>query len=168
MAGKRRRRLKKSEPVRPRPLSAYCPNLTDRNHTIRSKSTFRYNCIAWAAGCATERWGVGQGYAQPNGVPPAAGIEFLIAVFESLGFEECDDDDDGRLERGVEKVAIYADEDGWQHAARQKRNGRWTSKIGDFEDIEHDSPNDVAGGDYGNVVRFMKRAIGRNNRRKVN
>jgi len=38
-------------------------------------------------------------------------------------------------------------------------SGKWTSKLGRLEDIEHDTPDDVAGGVYGEVAGFMKRAI---------
>ena len=43
------------------------------------------------------------------------------------------------------------------HAARQLPNGKWTSKLGKAEDVEHESPEDVAGGVYGEVVQFMRR-----------
>jgi hypothetical protein len=36
-------------------------------------------------------------------------------------------------------------------------NGKWTSKLGNEEDIEHDTPESVAGGLYGDVVLIMKR-----------
>jgi hypothetical protein len=45
----------------------------------------------------------------------------------------------------------------YTHAARQLPTGKWTSKLGKAEDIEHDSPDDVAGGIYGEVVLFMRR-----------
>jgi hypothetical protein len=63
------------------------------------------------------------------------------------------------LEPGIEKVAIYADlpADSWTHAARQLPNGRWTSKLGDFEDIEHDTPEGLAGNVYLSLAYIMKR-----------
>jgi hypothetical protein len=42
------------------------------------------------------------------------------------------------------------------HAARQLDNGRWTSKLGELEDIEH-SLRDLEGAAYGTVVQVMKR-----------
>ena len=42
-------------------------------------------------------------------------------------------------------------------AARQLADGYWTSKLGHDEDIEHDMPEDLAGGIYGAVVLFMSR-----------
>jgi len=74
-----------------------------------------------------------------------------------LGYEPCDDD---RLEVGFERVALYGNSFCYTHAARQLPDGRWTSKLGKREDVEHDSPEDVAGGIYGEVVQFMKRPAG--------
>jgi hypothetical protein len=63
------------------------------------------------------------------------------------------------LEPGFEKIAPFADADGLPtHAARQLPGGRWTSKLGELEDIEHDL-NDVAGTAYGTVVQIMKRPL---------
>ena len=66
------------------------------------------------------------------------------------------------MEAGVDKVAIYGDAVGMAlHAARQTHGGRWTSKMGDLADIEHDKPEEVASPLYGTVRRYMAR------RRKV-
>ena len=45
------------------------------------------------------------------------------------------------------------------HAARQLPNGWWTSKLGPSFDIEHATPEAVAGGVYGDPVLFLSRAI---------
>jgi len=72
-----------------------------------------------------------------------------------LGWEVCDSVE---VEAGYEKVAIYADIDGEpQHVARQLEDGRWTSKLGDLEDIEHEMLEDVASHDYGEARLFMRR-----------
>ena len=42
---------------------------------------------------------------------------------------------------------------------RQLPDGRWTSKLGKAEDIEHESPDDVAGRIYGEVDEFLKRSV---------
>ncbi len=44
------------------------------------------------------------------------------------------------------------------HAARQLASGRWTSKLGKAEDIEHDL-HDLEGDLYGIVVLLMKRPL---------
>jgi hypothetical protein len=131
------------------------PRLTKQNHQVTSPSTPDYNCIAWAAGDIEHWW-------QPGVHWPVAtsdgdfGIGVLEQAFRMLGFEECHD---ANPESDYEKVALYGATLFYTHAARQLSNGRWTSKLGRLEDIEHDTPDDVAGGVYGEVVQFMKRAI---------
>ena len=51
--------------------------------------------------------------------------------------------EDGPLQDGYEKIAIYALDGEPTHAARQLDTGRWTSKLGKHEDIEHDTPGRV-------------------------
>jgi hypothetical protein len=59
-------------------------------------------------------------------------------------------------EPGFEKVALYADAAGIPtHAARQLSGGKWTSKLGRREDIEH-ALDDLTGDVYGSVVAFLK------------
>jgi hypothetical protein len=64
---------------------------------------------------------------------------------------------DASLEPGFEKVALFGSSLYYTHAARQLPNGKWTSKLGKAEDIEHDSPDIVAGGVYGELVQVMRR-----------
>jgi hypothetical protein len=66
---------------------------------------------------------------------------------------------DASLEPGLVKVAIYGSGLMYTHAARQLPDGKWTSKLGKGEDIEHDSPDDVAGGVYGELAGVMKRLV---------
>ncbi len=82
------------------------------------------------------------------------GIEALERAFTALGYENSEND---RLEAGFEKVALYHSSTFYTHAARQLPDGQWTSKLGRAEDIEHGSPEDLAGGVYGEVIRIMKR-----------
>jgi len=62
---------------------------------------------------------------------------------------------DDTLEVGIEKIALYADGGEYMHAARQIETGKWTSKIGFGEDIEHDTPADLAGPAFGQVAAYM-------------
>lgn len=64
---------------------------------------------------------------------------------------------DASLEQGFEKVALYGSGAEYTHAARQLPSGKWTSKLGKAEDIEHDTPEDVAGGLYGELIEIMTR-----------
>jgi hypothetical protein len=66
---------------------------------------------------------------------------------------------DASLEPGFEKVALYGGGLLYTHAARQLPTGKWTSKLGKAEDIEHETPDDVAGGIYAEWVQVMKRPV---------
>lgn len=94
----------------------------------------------------------------PSNAPREETIEAFVRAFATLGFVECAD---GALEQGVEKVAIYAEmiagTPSPTHAARQLSDGRWTSKIGELEDIEHTTPEAVNCAVYGAPVRFLRR-----------
>lgn len=96
----------------------------------------------------------GPGYYWPRNVARGNSLDCYEGLFASIGYEKCAD---GVLELGFEKIAIYATSNYADHAARQKPNGRWTSKLGDEEDIEHDTPEAISGGIYGRPLVFMKR-----------
>jgi len=137
------------------------PHLTygnNANHKITSRKTKRYNCIAWA-GDDIERpwWPQIDGWYWPSGISEQEDIPAFIQAFRLLGYAVCAD---GSLEDGFEKVALFAEPDGTPtHAARQLRNGKWTSKLGPNEDIQHDDVRDVRGQLYGDVCCYMRRAI---------
>ena len=143
------------------PWLKYLPNLNDCNHQITSPRKNRYNCIAWAAGSDTRWWWPsGKGF-WPYGIPREETLPAFLAAFATLGYEECQD---GAVEEGYEKIALYARHNEAldlvpTHAARQLCNGRWTSKLGTQEDIEHLNVEDVNGPAYGSVVRYMRRGI---------
>ncbi len=102
---------------------------------VTNPATKEYNCIAWAAGDDKRFWWPLGGYWPPV-VPRQVSLESFIKVFNNLGYEKCDN---GDLESGYRKIVIYAQSDGIPtHAARQLDNGKWTSKLGKAEDVEHD------------------------------
>ena len=89
-------------------------------------------------------------------MPRQETLEAFQQLFESLRYNVCDH---AEVELGYEKVALFADAQGAPlHAARQLPGGRWTSKLGAMEDIEH-ALQDLVGTEYGSVVRVMKRAV---------
>ncbi len=118
------------------------PGLTEENHRFTSPLDVGYNCIAWTAG-DTEHWWQPGSYWPAEASRDDHGIGALENVFKELGYEECPDE---RLEPGFEKIALYGSGLMYTHAARQLTDGKWTSKLGKAEDIEHDTPHDVAGG----------------------
>lgn len=140
------------------PLLDLFPNLAKGGYARTSPRTNRQNCVAYAAGDDLRWW-----WPLPAGVPDvhwpagAAREETLPAfqqAFESLGYAACLD---GQFEPGFQKVALFADDQGVPlHAARQHDNGRYRSKLGELEDIEHDL-HDLEGVEYGRVVLIMKR-----------
>jgi hypothetical protein len=66
---------------------------------------------------------------------------------------------DASVEPGFVKVALYAVAGEYTHASRQLSSGKWTSKLGKGVDIEHDAPDDVGGGSYGELLGIMKKKI---------
>lgn len=135
------------------------PRLSQANYQITSPKDARYNCIAWAVG-DTERWwwpehDLENGY-WPEAAPSSVTMDAFIAAIATLGFEPCDQPG---YEPNFERIALFADEQGNPtHAARQVPSGRWTSKLGKLEDIEHDL-DDLKGTTYGSVVQVMRRAL---------
>lgn len=139
------------------------PKLRRDRYTVTSRPTYDYNCIAYAAGCLDEWWWpvVGNGVVWPDNIPQEETIACFADAYRAIGYVECAD---ATLIEGVEKVVLYADADGYPtHAARQLESGRWTSKLGEWEDIEHASPEDLEdendqGLGYGKVVLVMQRS----------
>ena len=134
------------------------PNLNWSEYEVTSDESLVYNCIAWAAGDSTQRWGPNTDDYWPQTAPREATLESFRAVFEGLGYQECPTRE---LEVGFEKVAIFVDDDGQPtHVARQLENGNWTSKLGTWEDIEHQKLDSLVGtaSMYGTVELIMRRS----------
>lgn len=144
------------------PLELRFPRLASSHYEITSDATDRYNCLAWAIGDEDSWWAPieGDGISWPDDLPWEWTLETVQSVLATVGYEPCQD---GDLVDGIEKVALYADEENVAHVARQLPDGRWTSKLGSDCDIEHelealegfeDSPDAYR---YGRVVAFMSR-----------
>jgi len=141
------------------------PELEKDNHfEITSRQDIKYNCIAWAA-FYDDRWMWPPGgytldgvvFYWPEGIEKNEKIETFINAFESLGYSICEDSD---YENGYRKIALYTDEEGnCTHAARQKNNGLWTSKLGREHDIAHGNPYSIQGGDYGKVACILRKEM---------
>jgi len=128
------------------------PKLSALNHSITSPADARYNCAAWAANDTSRWWDHFQYW--PTGIPRADGVTEAQAVFASIGFAPCSD---GRIESGIEKIAIYEKDGRWKHIARQLSDGQWTSKLGKAQDICHRTVSALFSDAYGYSVVFMKR-----------
>jgi hypothetical protein len=138
-------------------LEAIFPGLAPGDYSITSPRSKRYNCIAWAAGESGEWWWPGANPDDeywPASVPREETLDAFRQAFESLGYVVCAGEE---FEPGFEKVALFARATGEpKHAARQLPGGRWSSKLGGLEDIEH-ALHDLEGTEYGTVVSVMKR-----------
>jgi len=144
----------------------FFPNLFASGYGVTSVADPQYNCIAWAAGeentdAFWTPFVVGGGYYWPQDkLPRDARVETFIKLYEiEGGFTECIPNI-ADLEDGIEKIALYVDPNGQvTHAARQQPDGIWTSKLGEWEDIDHGAVEGVGGADpaYGTVVQFLQR-----------
>lgn len=135
------------------------PGLRGSAYQITGPPDPAYNCIAWAAG-ATDIWwwpvGDPQQVHWPVGVPREETLAAVQAAFALLGYSVCDH---AEAEHGSEKIALFVNAGGFPtHVARQLESGRWTSKLGQLERIEH-SLCDLEGTEYGSVVLVMKRLL---------
>ncbi len=137
--------------------NAAFPNLTPTNHRVIGPADYLYNCIAWACGDSQHWWQpVPHGHWPVASDPDDATIENLLAALVAVGFNVSSD---RALEAGFEKIAVYATPTEYIHVAKLLPTGMWSSKLGEDVLIEHDTPEDVAGGVYGAIFQFMKRPL---------
>ena len=133
------------------------PDLARTGYRLTSPPDPLYNCIAWAAGFTDAWWWpdpAGFDY-WPAGVPRERTLAAFNQALAGVGFSPCPDDS---VEPAWEKIAVYATPDGPAHAARQLPNGRWTSKLGPDDDLEHDLDG-LCGAVYGSVVQLLRRPV---------
>jgi hypothetical protein len=134
-------------------LQQYFPGLLCQ---ITSPETDRYNCIAWAAGDSQQWWepDIYNICYWPPSVPRLMTLDAYIKAFETVGYTLCSN---GNYQHGFIKIAMFVDANGIPtHAVRLLPNGKWTSKCGTLEDIEHDLTA-LCGQWYGNVYCYMKK-----------
>lgn len=133
------------------------PGLCGTSWAIKSRKTKRYNCFAWAAREKHRRWDFRKGAFWPKGVKRLSGIAYLVGAFQTEGFNVCTQGDCQTYDPSFDSIVVYALNTRGTHAARLLHNGMWTSKLGDLEDIEHQTPEAVSGTVYGNPRVYMKR-----------
>lgn len=137
-------------------------SLSSNYYKRTSNRTSEYNCVAYSADDLDRPWWPVP-YQAPYYWPienkeEDESLDEFIEAFNFLGFACCND---GNLEKGFRKIAIFLDEDGMpNHMAKQLPDGNWSSKCGDLEDIEHalqslqGKPSAKEG--YGDIIKFMK------------
>lgn len=133
------------------------PNTLGEPFTKTSEKDPDYNCIAYAYGENTLRFWPNKWpqFVWPPDVPNTEDVDSFIKLFESIGYTLCNN---GDLEPGYEKVAVYTLNGSPTHAAKQLQNGLWSSKLGPQEDVSHSLFN-IGGGAYGDVHSFMRRPL---------
>lgn len=137
-------------------LEELFPNLAASGWHLASEPTSQYNCVAFRLHDTRQWWQrvAIRGYYWPPGVRQDESVESWVEVYEIHGFRRCDNAD---LEQGFEKVAIYVRDGEPEHIARQLESGVWTSKLGEYEDIEHNTLEGLMGESYGRAEIIMKR-----------
>jgi hypothetical protein len=135
------------------------PGLRTTSFRVTSAAVRDYNCISWAAGDTAHWWwpdlDPDAATFWPLGVPVEETLDAFVAAFAALGYAPCSGE---HPEPRFERVALFASGRVPTHAARQLPSGRWTSKLGLREDIEHDL-HALSGETYGMVVLYLKRPI---------
>lgn len=133
----------------------------DSSFEITSDPTPIYNCIGFAMGM-NDIW---VALAHPRNIPwvwwpPTAPTDrnpgSLVNAFEYMGFTQCST---GFMEEDFDKVALYAKNGIWTHAAKIVENNLYHSKMGEAWDIVHSAGDVFHNDSYGDVFAFMKRPI---------
>jgi hypothetical protein len=144
------------------------PNLFSTGYGKTSEEDESYNCFAFAADKNnTEYWwtpiSIGNGFYWPEGLERKTNIDTFVKLYKIQGgFEPCENNST-ELEQGIEKVALYVDDQNEvSHAARQLEDGSWASKLGDWEDVEHymleGLSKHINKPAYGTVTKILRRS----------
>jgi hypothetical protein len=155
----KRQRLSIEFWMRSERIENIAPRLTNERYKITSVESEAYNCIGWALYDTKQWWWHTPKYGcyWPPGILRNNDRDTVAKIFEIHGYQQCDSPG---AESGFEKIALYEHpEFGIEHVARQLQTGRWTSKVGEWEDIEHDNAKSLEGIEYGSVALYMKRRL---------
>jgi hypothetical protein len=133
------------------------PNLCGTSWAIKSRRTKRYNCLAWGAGEKHRRWDYNIPWFWPPGVSRLPGIAYLVGAYQVFGFVVCNQNQCLKYDPICDTIVLYELNCYGTHAARLVHNEMWSSKLGDLEDIQHETPEALSGSLYGNPAVYMKR-----------
>jgi len=133
------------------------PHIKQEGYDVTSPIDPGYNCIAWAAG-ENNLWYWPDPlsiYYWPNNIARECTLNAFIELYQSLGYEICSEQN---VEADFEKIAIYVDSNNIPlHAARQLESGTWTSKLGPYKDIEHNTIRGLENSAYGKLGVVLRR-----------
>ena len=132
------------------------PYLSSEGYSVESIASLDYNCIAYAADIQDQWWwpDANGDCEWPAGVKREETLESFIQAYATLGYKKCWFP---WRQRRFERVALYALNGVPTHAAKQLPDGRWKSKLGRWEDIEHNTTKAVEEFLYGKAVVYLKR-----------
>jgi len=145
-------------PIRPPEWFAQnLPDLCESECRLTSKCTFDYNCIGFVVG--DFRWWHPEdleSHYWPDGVPRdrRKWAHLYAAALETVHFARTDSLPE--FDPAFETIAIFHRAGQFSHAALQISPTTWSSKLGDFEDLEHPF-SALLNGRYGQVFCYMRR-----------
>jgi len=109
-----------------------------KNGKITSPMDEKYNCIAWAFGDTERKWWPNfTGHYWPSPKVTNHDLRDLQNYLLSQNWISETSSTTTKNEAN-EKLAIYAIGEQLKHVARHVGQNRWTSKLGDGHDVEHD------------------------------
>ncbi len=123
---------------------------------FKSPPTIAYNCVGYAVG--DPRWwqpSGDEGHVWLNDLPVGDySVAQYVDMFKRFGFLPCAGMEP---EVGFEKLAVFGNQGEFEHVAIQLSDGRWISKLGDLEDIQHPAAQNLEGNFYGKIDIILKR-----------
>lgn len=141
------------------------PSLSAANHRVTSARDPFYNCVAWSMGDSLRWWQPHAAYYWPNELclteDEEPKVEHVVKAFTDQGFEPVKlkrGKDANATEGGFDRIAIYGNGEQFKHVTHQLDSGWWASKLGDWEDIEHESLAVLESAAYGQVSVVMRRS----------
>jgi hypothetical protein len=130
------------------------PNCTTAIET--SQATPKHNCIAYAFGDTTRWWWPKRPFYWPTAAPSEVTVHAFEQLLAHKGYRESATE---QPEDGKHKIALFVTADGRPtHMASQLKTGRWSSKIGQNVDVEHDLA-DLFGPQYGGLHKVYERVL---------
>lgn len=147
--------------ITPEELTQYWPHLKEgENFRFTSLKKRGFKCIWYALmlekGDIDMLWFRDMYELDPNTLDHSA-KGYADCFQKYYGFELCGS---SSYEEGFVKIVLYEDKNkDFKHVARVLPNGNMTSKMGNYEDIEHYTMDAVSGDEYGYPSLFMKKKI---------
>jgi hypothetical protein len=69
-----------------------------------------------------------------------SGIAYLVGAYLAEGFSVSNQDACQKYDPTADTIVLYEQNRIGMHAARLLANGMWSSKLGDIEDVQHQTP----------------------------